>query len=164
MDGLERLAWCPKVSIAAIDGICTAGGLETALMCDIILASETAEIRDLHLKNLGSIGGAGGSPLLARRVGVGKAIELLCTGDVIDGKEAYRIGFANQVFAPDKLLDGARELAGRIGAMRPAAVSMIKATCRTIYDMDYRTSWRYADACLAALLADPDADNWVVWK
>ncbi len=159
----ENIARCSKISIAAIDGICTAGALELALACDIILVSETAEISDMHVKNLGTIG-RGATPNMARKVGVSKAIELCCTGDVIDGKEAYRIGFANQVFAPDKLMDGAKELAGKIAAMRPAAVQMVKATCRATYDMDYRTAWRYADACVAALAADPDAANWGAWK
>ena len=111
---LEDLGRIPKISIAAIDGVCTAGGLELVLGCDIILVSETAQISDLHLRNLGLIGGAGSCTRLARRVGVSKAIELCCTCDVIDGKEAYRIGLANQVFAPDKLLDGAKEMAKKI--------------------------------------------------
>jgi enoyl-CoA hydratase/carnithine racemase len=164
LDQWEQLSRCPKVAIAAIDGICTAGGLEIALMCDIILVSETAEISDMHVKNLGGIGAAAATPLMARRVGVGKAIEIACTGDPIDGKEAHRIGFANQVFAPDKLMDGAKELARKISTMRPAAVQMVKATCRAVYDMDYRAAWRYADACVAALAADPDAGNWGAWK
>lgn len=148
---LEDLGRIPKISIAAIDGVCTAGGLEMALGCDIILVAETAQISDLHLINLGLIGGAASCTRLARRVGVSKAIELCCTCNIIDGQEAYRIGFANQVFAPDKLLDGAREMAKKIAMMRPAAVGMVKATCQAIYDMDYNMSYRYADACSMAL-------------
>jgi enoyl-CoA hydratase len=148
---LEDLGRIPKISIAAIDGVCTAGGLELALGCDIILAAETAQISDLHLRNLGLIGGAGSCTRLARRVGVSKAIELCCTCDVIDGREAYRIGLANQVFAPDKLLDGAKEMAKKIASMRPVSVAMVKATCNAIYDMDYQMSFRFADACSMAL-------------
>ena len=148
---LEDLGRIPKISIAAIDGVCTAGGLELALGCDIILVSETAKISDLHLVNLGLIGGAGSCTRLARRVGVSKAIELCCTCDVIDGREAYRIGFANQVFPPDKLLEGAKEMAKKIVTMRPVSVAMVKATCNAIYDMDYEMSFRYADACSMAL-------------
>lgn len=148
---LEDLGRIPKISIAAIDGVCTAGGLELALGCDIILVSETARVSDLHLVNLGLIGGAGSCTRFARRVGVSKAIELCCTCDVIDGKEAHRIGFANQVFPPDKLLAGAKEMAKKIASMRPASVAMVKATCNAIYDMDYQMSFRYADACSMAL-------------
>lgn len=156
----ENLARCPKISIAAVDGICSAGGLELALSCDIILVSETAQIGDLHMKNMGGIGGAGVTVNLARRVGVAKAIELICTSDFIDGKEAHRIGLANQVFAPDKLMEGARALAGKIASMRPNSTMMVKAACNAIYNMDYRTAWRFADACSAALGAAPETGNW----
>jgi enoyl-CoA hydratase len=148
---LEDLGRIPKISIAAIDGVCTAGGLELALGCDIILVAETAQISDLHLRNLGLIGGAASCTRFARRVGVSKAIELCCTCDVIDGVEAHRIGFANQVFTPEKLLDGAKEMAKKIASMRPVSVGMVKATCQAIYDMDYNMSYRYADACSMAL-------------
>ena len=140
-----------KISIAAVDGVCTAGGLELALSCDIILVSETAMISDLHVKNLGLIGGAAATTRLARRVGVSKAIELTTTCDVIDGKEAYRIHFANQVYAPDKLIEGAKAMARRIAVQRPMAVAMAKATCRAIYDMDYNMAYRYTDACSMAI-------------
>ncbi len=156
----EIVARCPKISIAAVDGVCTAGGLELALSCDIILVSETAQVGDLHMKNMGGIGGAALTVNLARRVGVAKAIELICTSDFIDGKEAHRIGFANQVFPPDKLMVGAREMARKIGAMRPNGVMLIKAACNAIYNMDYRTAWRYADACSAALNAMPETGSW----
>jgi enoyl-CoA hydratase len=156
----ERIAWSPKISIAAIDGVCTAGGIELALSCDIILVSETAQISDMHVKNLGWIGGAGAPANMAWRVGVAKAIELCCTGDVIDGKEAHRIGFANQVFPTDKILDGAKEMGRKLGGMRLAALTMTKATCRAVQDMDRRSSWHYCDAGFYALMAEPDAAEW----
>ena len=148
---LNDLGRMPKISIAAIDGVCTAGGLELALGCDIILVAETAQISDLHLINLGLIGGAASCTRLARRVGVSKAIELCCTCEVIDGVEAHRIGFANKVFAPDKLLDEAKGMAKKIALMRPVSVGMVKATCQAIYDMDYTMSIRYANACAMSL-------------
>jgi len=151
LGAFDDLCNYPKISIAAIDGVCTAGGLELALGCDIIVASETAQISDLHVKNLGLIGGAAATTRLARRVGVSKAIELTCTCDVIDGKEAYRILLANQVFAPDKMLEGAKAMAKKIASMRPAATAMAKATCRAIYNMDYNMAFRYTDACSMAI-------------
>ena len=147
----DDLCHLPKVSIAAIDGVCTAGGLELALSCDIILASETAQISDLHVRNLGLIGGGASTTRLARRVGVSKAIELTCTCDVIDGKEAHRIHFANQVYAPDKLIEAAKAMAKKIASMRPAATAMSKATCNAIYNMDYNMAFRYTDACSMAI-------------
>lgn len=152
----EKITWSPKISIAAINGICTAGGTEMALACDLVVASETAQISDMHVKNLGWIGGAGGTANMAWRVGVSKAIELCCTGDVIDGKEAHRIGFANQVWPPDQYLDKAKELAGKIGGMRLAAVIMTKATIRSVQDMDRKSTLRYCDDGFNTLLAEQD--------
>jgi enoyl-CoA hydratase/carnithine racemase len=162
----ERITWSPKISIAAIDGVCTAGGTELAVACDIIVASETARISDMHVKNLGWIGGAAGSANLAWKVGVSKAIELCCTGDVIDGKEAHRIGLANQVWPAEQYLDKAKEMARKIGSMRPAAVTMTKATCRSVEDMDRRSSLRYCDEGFMILMMDQDRaafgpDRWV---
>ena len=158
--GFGNLPWLPKISIAAIDGVCTAGGIELATSCDIIVVSETAQISDMHVKNLGWVGGGGAPVNIAWRIGPAKAIELCCTGDVIDGNEAYRIGLASHVFPPDKLLDGAKDLARKIGKMRLAAVTMTKAICRSVEDMDHHTSLYYNHAGLAALYAEPDAAEW----
>jgi len=152
----EHITWSPKISIAAIDGICTAGGTEMALACDLVVASETAQISDMHVKNLGWIGGAAGTANMAWRVGVSKAIELCCTGDIIDGEEAHRIGFANQVWPSDQYLDKAKELAKKIGDMRLAAVIMTKATIRSVQDMDRKSTLRYCDDGFATLLAEQD--------
>jgi len=157
---MPNIAWSPKISIAAIDGVCTAGGLELALSCDLILVSETAQIMEMHVKNMGIIGGSAAGTLLAWRVGVSKAIQLCCTGDPIDGKEAHRIGLADELFSPDKLMDGARELASKIGSMRPMALTMTKATCTAVRDMHYNEAWLYSDACLYALEEEPDQADW----
>jgi enoyl-CoA hydratase/carnithine racemase len=152
----EKITWSPKISIAAIDGVCTAGGTELALACDLTVVSETAQISDMHVKNLGWIGGAGGTANMAWRVGVSKAIELCCTGDVIDGKEAHRIGFANQVWPPDQYLDKAKELARKIGGMRLAALTMTKATIKAVEDMDRKSTLRYCDDGFSILLSEQD--------
>jgi enoyl-CoA hydratase/carnithine racemase len=159
VSAFERITWSPKISIAAIDGVCTAGGTEMALACDLTVVSETAQISDMHVKNLGWIGGAGGTANMAWRVGVSKAIELCCAGDVIDGKEAHRIGFANQVWPPDQYLDQAKELARKIGGMRLAAVIMTKATIRSVQDMDRKSTLRYCDDGFSILLAEQDMAN-----
>lgn len=155
-----KCIWSPKVSIAAIDGICTAGGIELALNCDIILISETAKISDMHVKNLGWLGGAQAATNMAWRVGVAKAIELCCIGEEISPEEALRIGLANHVFPPDKLLEGAKEMARKIGSMRLAAVSMTKAICQSVQDKDRLSSLLYSDQAFRAVLAAPDAEEW----
>ena len=153
----EKITWSPKISIAAIDGICTAGGIELTLACDIVIASETAQISDMHVKNLGWIGGAGATANMAWRVGVSKAIELCCTGDVIDGKEAHRIGLANQCWPPDQYIDKAKEMARKIGKMRSLALIMTKATCRAVQDMDRKSAQRYCDDGFSILLSEQES-------
>ena len=154
---LENICWSPKITMAAIDGICTAGGIELALSCDLIVASETAQISDMHVKNLGWVGGAAANANMAWRVGVSKALELCLTGDVIDGNEAHRIGLANRVFPPDRMLGGAKDFARAIAQGRLAAVIMTKATCRSVEDMDHASSWRYCDAGFMTLQNEPDS-------
>jgi enoyl-CoA hydratase len=157
---MPNIYWSPKISIAAVDGVCTAGGIELACNCDIILASETAQFSDMHVKNLGQIGGSAAATLLAWRIGVSRALEMALIGEPIDGKEAYRIGLANHVFPPDQLLEGAKTLARKIAAMRPIAITMTKATCNSIRDMGFNEAWAYSDACLHAIEAEPDTPQW----
>jgi enoyl-CoA hydratase/carnithine racemase len=157
---MPNIYWSPKISIAAVDGVCTAGGIELACSCDIILASETAQLSEMHVKTLGQIGGSAAATLLAWRIGVSRALQMCLTGEPIDGKNAYRIGLANEVYAPDKLLDGAKTLARKIAAMRTVAVTMTKATCNSIRDMGFNEAWAYSDACLYAIEAAPDTPEW----
>lgn len=156
---LENVCWCPKITMAAIDGICTAGGIELALSCDLIVVSETAKISDMHLKNLGWVGGAAANANMSWRVGVSKALELCLTGDVIDGSEAHRIGLANRVFPPEQMLEGAKALARQIAQARLAGIIMTKATCRSVEDMGRAESWHYCDDAFMTLQNEPDSSG-----
>ena len=147
----DRIESFPRPIIAAVDGVCTAGGLEIALCCDFILASETAQISDLHLKNLGILGGGGATVRLARRVGPAKAKEIAFMGDVIDGKEAWRIGLANKAFPPSELMTGAREWGAKMAAIDPAGLRLAKASINVSLDMSMRDALRYSYICMAAL-------------
>ena len=153
----DKVEGMKKITIAAIDGVCTAGGLELALCCDMRVVAETAQISDLHMKNLGTIGGAAITVRLARAVGAAKAKELAMTGDPIDGKEAWRIGLANQVFPPDKLLKAAKDLARKIARMNSAALTAAKMTIDAAQDLSYRQALRYADVYSIALGPTTDA-------
>jgi len=140
-----------KPLIAAIDGICTAGGLELVMRCDIIIVAETAEIRDLHLKNLGILGGGGLQTWLPRLVNIGKAKEIVWTGDIIDGREAWRIGFAQRLSAPDKLLDDAKEMAAKIAALPSLAVKLSKVAMNNSLDVGIYDSLRFSALTEAVL-------------
>jgi len=152
-----NMVWSPKISIAAVDGIATAGGIELALSCDIILASETAQFLDSHVKNLKiAIGKGSVTTTLTKRVGYNKALEICILGEPIDGNEAYRIGLANQVYPPDKLMERAKEMARKIAGMRPAAVQMTKLACRSVFDLNFNQTWAYADELLDSMHFDSE--------
>lgn len=152
MNDIEDL---DRLTIAAIDGVCTAGGLELAMSFDIRVVAETVRIGDLHLKNLGSgIGGAGASTRLPRIVGLSNAKLLVFTGDLVDGHEALRMGLANRVFPSDKLLEGAKEIAQKAAVMRPAGVKITKAHLNLGMEMNTHQALRLGD--LMTPLADPE--------
>jgi enoyl-CoA hydratase len=147
-DLLESVA---TPSIAAIDGVCTAGGLELALACDLRVAAETAEISDLHIRNLGHIGGGGVAVRLQRVVGSSWAKTIMFSGSVVPPETALRIGLVNYLWPPEELLTQAMALAERIAGHRPAAVGMAKAVIGAAADVDKATAIRYSLAGRQAL-------------
>ena len=140
-----------KPLIAAIDGVCTAGGLELAMRCDIRVVAETAEIRDLHMKNLGILGGGGLQTWLPRLVNIGKAKELIWTGDPIDGREAWQLGFAQRVSPPGRLLGDAKELARKIAAMPVWALRISKIAINNSLSQGIYDSLRFSSLAEALL-------------
>jgi enoyl-CoA hydratase len=112
-----------KPVIAAVNGYALGGGCELAIACHIRIASENAKFGQPEV-NLGIIPGYGGTQRFARFVGVGKAAELILTGDQIDAQEAYRIGLVNKVVPPAELLPTAENIAGTILSKGQIAVRM----------------------------------------
>lgn len=149
------LANMTKPTIAAIAGPCVAGGLELALICDLRVASEKSRIGDAHIR-MGLIGGGGGPTRLARLIGVAKAMELVLTGNTIDGGEAYRIGLVNQVFPQEKFLEGAKELAEKIAANSALALKLSKKAVAGAADMEEYQSLHYTDVLIDQLLASAE--------
>ena len=119
----------PKPVIAMINGYCLGGGCELALACDLRLASETASFGQPEI-NLGIIPGGGGTQRLTRLVGEGKAMELILTGDIIDAKTAYSIGLVNAVVPAEQLEAKTMEIANRIAAKSPIALSLAKESVK----------------------------------
>lgn len=111
--------------IAAVNGFALGGGTEIALACDLIVASEKAKFGQPEV-GLGVIPGFGGTIRLARRVGVGKARELVLVGAVIGAAEALAIGLADRVVAPEALAAEVRSLAEAIAKNAPLAVGHAK--------------------------------------
>ena len=113
-----------KPLIAAVNGFCLAGGLELALVCDIRVASETAQFGTPEVKwNL--LHGYG-AQRLPEIVGYSNAMYLLLTGRFVDAREAHRIGLVQEVVPPERVLPRARELAKEICSNGPMAVRMTK--------------------------------------
>lgn len=112
----------PKPVIAAINGFALGSGCEIAMACHIRIASENAKFGQPEV-NLGLIPGHGGTQRLARIVGIGKAMELILTGSVIDAKEALRLGLVNKVVPLAGLKPEAEEMAKIILAKAPTAVA-----------------------------------------
>ncbi|MEK6711674.1 MAG: enoyl-CoA hydratase-related protein [Nitrospinota bacterium] len=122
---LMRIEAVEKPLIAAVNGFALGGGCELALACDIRIASDQARFGQPEV-NLGIMPGAGGTQRLVTLVGLGKAKELILTGEVIDAQEAHRIGLVNQVVPHAGLMDAARAMAKKILSKGPLAVRLAK--------------------------------------
>jgi enoyl-CoA hydratase len=113
-NGLYRfIPVIPKPVIGAINGVAVTGGLELALQCTFLVASERARFADTHAR-VGIMPGGGITVLLAQRIGLARAIEMSLTGNFVVADEALRIGLVNHVVAHDELLPFTRALAGDI--------------------------------------------------
>jgi enoyl-CoA hydratase/carnithine racemase len=121
----RRLAACKTPLVAAVSGFALGGGCELALVCDLIVASETAELGQPEI-NLGIIPGGGGTQRLARVVGKQRAMELVLTGRRIDAAEAERLGLVNEIAGQGEWLDRALELAQRVAKRPPIAARLAK--------------------------------------
>jgi enoyl-CoA hydratase len=125
----DRIRACRKPIIAAVGGYALGGGCELAMMCDIILASETAQFGQPEI-NIGVIPGAGGTQRLTRAIGPYRAMELILTGEMLSAQEAARYGLVNHVCPADSLLAEARRLAEKIASRPPLAVQLAKDAVR----------------------------------
>jgi enoyl-CoA hydratase len=118
---------CPI--IAQVNGFALGGGCELAMACDLIYASDKAKFGQPEV-NLGVIPGFGGTQRLTRRVGVGKARELVYTGDIIDANEAHRIGLCEAVIPAAELATHVRKVADKIASKGPLAIGQAKRVIR----------------------------------
>jgi enoyl-CoA hydratase/carnithine racemase len=142
-----------KPLIAVIHGYCMGGGLEIALACDLRLASADA-VFALPETGLGLIPGGGGTQRLPRLVGLGRALDLLITGDRIDANEAYRIGLITHL-APntEALAEEAAQLAKRIAQRPPIATRFVKEAASAGIELDINAGLRLERDLFTMLLA-----------
>ena len=130
--GLSSRFDLQKPIIAAVNGFAMGGGLETALACDLIIASENASFALPEVK-VGFLAAAGGIQRLTRQIGRSAALEMLLTGRHIDASEALSLGLAFKIVKQDQLIEAALEVANRITLVSPSAV---KATKKVLNSMD----------------------------
>lgn len=119
----------PQPVVAAVHGFALGGGCELALCCDVIVADATA-VFGLPETSVGLVPGGGGTQLTLRRLGPGRAADLIFTGRRVSAEEAERIGLADRHVPPGTAGQHAREIASRIAANSPVAVKAAKVAIR----------------------------------
>ncbi|MBT6276602.1 MAG: enoyl-CoA hydratase [Chromatiales bacterium] len=132
-DQYERLARCRKPVIAAVGGFALGGGCELAMMCDILLAADTARFGQPEIK-LATIPGLGGTQRLTRAIGKAKAMELCLTGRMMDAEEAERAGLVSRIVPAAELMDEAMKVAATIGALSRPSVMMAKESVNRAFE------------------------------
>ncbi len=131
--GWERVGQCRKPVVAAVGGFALGGGCEVAMMCDIIIAADTARFGQPEI-TLGTLPGAGGTQRLARFIGKAKAMDLCLTGRMMDAAEAERAGLVSRVVPADQLLAEAVKVAERIAEMSRPIVMMVKESVNRAFE------------------------------
>ena len=148
--------WTPrKPVIAAVDGYALAGGMELALSCDLIVANVNSKFGIPEAKR-GLAAAAGGLIKLPRQIPPRIAMELALTGDFIDAKRAYELGFINRI-VDGPAIDGAMELAARIAENGPLALIASKAIVRDSHEWTEAEMWDKQAAYIAPVFTSSDA-------
>ncbi|HEV2532423.1 enoyl-CoA hydratase [Phenylobacterium sp.] len=136
--GARRIEQFRKPIIAAVAGYALGGGCELAMLCDFIIAAETAKFGQPEI-NLGVMPGIGGTQRLTRFVGKSKAMDMVLTARMMDAAEAERAGLVSRVVAADKLIEEAMAAARKIAAQSPLAVMMNKELVEAAYETTLST-------------------------
>lgn len=129
----ERISRCRKPVIAAVAGYALGGGCELAMMCDFIIAADTAKFGQPEI-TIGTLPGAGGSQRLTRAIGKSKAMEMCLTGRMMDAAEAERAGLVARVVPADQLLEEAMKTAEKIAGFSLPAIMMTKEAVNQAFE------------------------------
>jgi len=151
----ETLKRVRKPVIAAVAGYALGGGCELAMMCDIIIAADTARFGQPEIK-LGVIPGAGGTQRLPRAVGKAKAMDLVLTARMMKADEAERSGLVSRVVAADKLMDEALDAATVIASMSLPSVLMAKETVNRAFESGLNDGLLFERRVFHSLFATED--------
>ncbi len=143
-----------KPVIAAVAGYALGGGCELAMMCDFILAADTARFGQPEI-NLGVIPGAGGTQRLTRAVGKARAMEMCLTGRMIDAAEAERCNLVSRVVPAAALIEEALTVAAKIAAQSPVANAMVKRAVNVAFETNLGEGVRAERAMFLSLFGTP---------
>ena len=155
LEGWNGVSEVRKPVIAAVSGFCLGGGCELAMMCDFIIASETAKF-GLPEITLGIMPGAGGTQRLPRFIGKAKAMDMILTGRMMDADEAERCGLVARVVAPEKLLDEALATAEKIASYSQPIVMMAKETLNRAQETTLAEGIRFERRLFLSMFATED--------
>ncbi len=151
----ETILRVRKPVIAAVAGFALGGGCELAMMCDIIVAADTAKFGQPEI-NLGVMPGAGGTQRLSRAVGKAKAMDLILTARMMDAAEAERASLVSRIVPADQLISEAMKIGERVAALSPVAVSMAKQAVNRAFETTLAEGVRYERALFLSLFGTPD--------
>jgi len=154
---LHQIIFFPKPVIAAVSGLAIGGGLNLAVSCDLIIASETAIFGHPEVK-------FGINPLISplqRRVGVAKAKEIALLGDPIPAHEALKIGLINRVVPPERLMAEAEDMAREISKRSTKAIEVVKKVSTTISQMDLNSALALEFELTSFLFARPERRSYM---
>ena len=151
----ERVTRCRKPVIAAVAGYALGGGCELAMMCDIIIAADTAKFGQPEI-TIGTIPGSGGTQRLTRAVGKAKAMEMILTGRMMDAEEAERAGLVSRVVPAADVVDEAIKVAGRVADMSAPVVAMAKEAINRAFEITLAEGVRFERRLFQSTFATED--------
>ena len=151
----ERVTSCRKPVIAAVAGYALGGGCELAMMCDFIIAADTAKFGQPEI-TLGVIPGAGGTQRLTRAIGKAKAMEIILSGRMIGAEEAERANLVSRVVPAAELMDETMKVAERIAHLSQPIVAMAKSAVNSAYETVLAEGVRYERALFYSTFATED--------
>ncbi|MFZ4531994.1 MAG: enoyl-CoA hydratase [Alsobacter sp.] len=151
----DRVGARRKPIVAAVAGFALGGGCELAMMCDFVLAADTAKFGQPEIK-LGVMPGAGGTQRLTRFVGKAKAMEMCLTGRMMDAAEAERAGLVSRVLPAAELVDEALKVAAQIADLSTPIVMMTKESVNRSYETTLAEGIRFERRVFQAMFATAD--------
>ena len=151
----DAIARCRKPLIAAVSGYCLGGGCELAMMCDFIIAADTAKFGQPEI-NLGIVAGMGGTQRLTRAVGKAKAMDMNLTGRFMDAAEAERAGLVSRVIPAKDLLSETLKIAGKIAEKSALTAMMVKESVNRSFETTLSEGIRFERRMFNAAFASED--------